>query len=158
MAEKAIAVPRENETVLLVEDETVLRFLTKNMLKRFGYTVLEAANSVDALAISSQLKLPIDLLLTDIVMPGMNGRELADRLGEERPEMKVIYMSGYTGQQFGQDVVPLGSHYLAKPFSREDLAAKIREAFPTESTLEDVDLLDRAPALMNPALADEGQR
>jgi PAS domain S-box-containing protein len=131
-----IAIPQGSETVLLVEDEMRLRFLTKNMLERFGYTVLDASNSAEACAVSAKRALPIDLLLTDIVMPGMNGLELAGRLMHERPGIKVLYMSGYTGQQYGQNVVPEGSHYLAKPFSRESLAAKVRQALRRESALE----------------------
>jgi PAS domain S-box-containing protein len=121
-----------NETVLLVEDEAALRFLARNMLKRFGYRVLEAESAVAALAVSAKEKSPIDLLLTDIVMPGMNGRDLAVRLLEARPNMKVIYMSGYSGQGIGEVVLPPGSHFLAKPFSRENLAAKIRDAMQPE--------------------------
>jgi PAS domain S-box-containing protein len=130
------ATPRGSETVLLVEDEAALRFLTKNMLKRFGYTVLEAANSSEACEVSARRSQPIDLLLTDIVMPGMNGRDLADKLLAERPDMKVIYMSGYTGQKYGEDIVPQGSLYLAKPISRENLLAKIREALHWEAPHE----------------------
>jgi CheY-like chemotaxis protein len=102
------------------------------MLKRFGYRVLEAESAVAALAVSAKEKSPIDLLLTDIVMPGMNGRDLAVRLLEARPNMKVIYMSGYSGQGIGEVVLPPGSHFLAKPFSRENLAAKIRDAMQPE--------------------------
>jgi PAS domain S-box-containing protein len=120
------------ETVLLVEDEEALRFLTRSMLERFGYRVLEAGSCSEALAISARHESSIDLLLTDIVMPGMNGCDLADRLLSWRPKVKVIYMSGYSGQGIGQVVLPSGSYFLAKPFSRGDLATKIREALQTE--------------------------
>lgn len=117
-----------NETILLVEDETALRILTRNILERFGYTVLEASNGEEACAVSAGQEHRIDLLLTDVVMPGMNGRDLADRLLEKRPEMKVLYMSGYTGQGIGQGILPSGCHFLPKPIARERLALKIREA------------------------------
>ncbi len=124
-----------NETILLVEDEDALRFLTRNMLERFGYKVFEARDSVEACAVSANQKSSIDLLLTDIVMPGMNGRDLADRLVSERPDMKVVYMSGYTGQGIGERVLPPGSYFLSKPLSRENLATKVREALQRESQL-----------------------
>jgi PAS domain S-box-containing protein len=129
---------RGNETVLLVEDQDALRFLTQSMLKRLGYRVFEASEGAEALAVSASQKCPIDLLLTDIVMPGMNGCDLARRLVHERPDIKVIYMSGYSGQGIGQVVIPSGSHFLAKPFSREDLMRKIVEALQTASPLEAV--------------------
>ena len=120
-----------NETILLVEDEVALRILTRNMLERLGYTVLEAQDGPDARQISAQYKEEIQLLLTDVVMPGMNGRSLADCLAGDRPDMKVIYMSGHTGQKVGQDVLPVGCNFLAKPFSRRSLATKIREVLET---------------------------
>jgi len=114
-----------------VEDEVALRILTRNMLERLGYTVLEAQDGPDARQISAQYKEEIQLLLTDVVMPGMNGRSLADCLAGDRPDMKVIYMSGHTGQKVGQDVLPVGCNFLAKPFSRRSLATKIREVLET---------------------------
>jgi two-component system, cell cycle sensor histidine kinase and response regulator CckA len=127
-----VTTSRGNECVLLVEDEDALRFLTRNMLQRFGYKVLEAGNAAEARQISDEHKDSIDLLLTDIVMPGMNGRELANYLMDRRPRLKVLYMSGHTGQGIGQAILPTGSHFLPKPFSREHLAAKIREALQVE--------------------------
>jgi PAS domain S-box-containing protein len=126
---------RGNETILLVEDEDALRFLTRNMLKRFGYRVFEAGSSAEAIDLSSRQELSIDLLLTDIVMPGMNGHDLANHLRNKRPGMKVIYMSGYSGQGIGQAILPTGSPFLPKPFSRGTLAAKIGEVLQTESTV-----------------------
>lgn len=124
------------ETILLVEDQDALRSLTESMLKRLGYKVFQTINSAEALTFSASQKCPIDLLLTDIVMPGMNGCDLARRLVDERPTMKVVYMSGYSGQGIGQVILPSGSHFLAKPFSRDDLSAKIREALLAERPLE----------------------
>jgi two-component system cell cycle sensor histidine kinase/response regulator CckA len=123
-----------SETILLVEDETALRILTRNVLERFGYTVLEARNGEEACAVGASQDHRIDLLLTDVVMPGMNGRDLADQLLEKRPDMKVVYVSGYTGQGIGQGVLPSGCHFIAKPFAREKLALKIREALQQNLT------------------------
>ncbi len=124
-----------SETILLVEDEPALRVLTRNVLERLGYKVLEASNGREACDISSKESSSIDLLLTDVVMPGMNGRDVAERLSKERRDLKVIYMSGHTGQGVGQGVLAPGSHFLAKPLSKEKLALKIREVLRTESAL-----------------------
>src|SRR5258706_2784302 len=122
-----------NETILLAEDDDILRILARNMLLRFGYTVLEASNGAEACEIARKRVGPIHLLLTDVVMPGMNGRELGERLAQERPDLTIVYMSGYTGQGVGQGVLPSGCHFLAKPFHRESLARKLREALETAS-------------------------
>jgi two-component system cell cycle sensor histidine kinase/response regulator CckA len=116
------------ETILLVEDEDKLRTLTRNVLELLGYSVLEAANGKRACAASEQHNGRIDLLLTDVVMPGMNGPVLAEHLVGSRPALKVLYTSGYTGQAVGHGVLPEACHFIAKPFTREDLARKIREA------------------------------
>jgi CheY-like chemotaxis protein len=117
------------ETVLLVEDETGLRTLTSALLARCGYTVLAAQNAAEALQTSRQYQGTIHLMLTDVVMPGDNGRVLAQQLAQTRPETKVVYMSGYTGQTFsGHAILEPGSCFLAKPFTRETLARRIREA------------------------------
>jgi two-component system, cell cycle sensor histidine kinase and response regulator CckA len=118
-----------NETILLAEDEPSLRTLTRNTLELCGYKVLEAKDGVEALEVSDLHKGPIDLLLTDIVMPGMGGRALAQALTRRRPEIRLAYMSGYTGQAVGsQGPVEPGSVFLLKPFTRELLTRKIREA------------------------------
>jgi CheY-like chemotaxis protein len=125
---------RGKETILLVEDEKNLCVLTRNLLEHYGYSVLEAESGAQALAISRQNTAPIHLLLTDIVMPGINGRALAQTLSKERPGIRVVYMSGYTGQTVGgQTILSPGSHFLQKPFTREDLARKIREALEISS-------------------------
>jgi two-component system, cell cycle sensor histidine kinase and response regulator CckA len=118
------------ETVLLVEDELSLRKLSRHLLELCGYSVLEAENGSDALKISQEHnQRVIDLLLTDVVMPGMSGRVLADQLAKERPKTRVLYMSGYTGQTVGEHgVLAEGSYFLPKPFTREALARKVREA------------------------------
>jgi two-component system cell cycle sensor histidine kinase/response regulator CckA len=123
------AVLQGKETILLVEDEKNLRTLTRNLLELYGYSVLDAENGSDALTISRQTRSTIHLLLTDIVMPEIGGRALAQKLSKERPDMKVVYMSGYTGQTIGgQAVLNPGAFFLQKPFTRENLARKIREA------------------------------
>ena len=126
-----------NETILLAEDEASLRRLTRATLEQSGYKVLEAKDGVEALALSEASDLPIDLLLTDVVMPGMGGRALAQELTRRRPEIRVVYMSGYTGQGVGtQGPIDLGSDFLSKPFSRVVLARKIREALDRRMVTE----------------------
>lgn len=136
-----------SETILLAEDDDVLRILTRNMLLRFGYTVLEASNGAEACELARKQVGPINLLLTDVVMPGMNGRELAERLAQERPDLTIVYMSGYTGQGVGQGILPSGCNFLAKPFHRENLARKIREALELASA--------SAPA--EPTVSNQGE-
>jgi len=120
---------RGSETILLVEDEDSLRTLTRDLLRLKGYTVLEAANGAEALDLCGRTPEEIHLLLTDVVMPGINGRALADQLKLKRPEMKVAFMSGYTGQRVGQkEILEPGSFFIQKPFSREQLASRVREA------------------------------
>ncbi len=118
----------ENETILVVEDEKAVRDLTVRMLQRLGYRVLIAAGGPEAIAISSSHTERIALLLTDVVMPNMSGRQLADELAKSRPDMKVIYLSGYTENTvIHHGVLDAGIEFLPKPFSREVLAKKIRE-------------------------------
>ncbi|MBZ5596868.1 MAG: PAS domain S-box protein [Acidobacteriia bacterium] len=120
---------RGTETVLLVEDEDGLRTLTRNLLERSGYTVLVAKDGNEGLLTSQQYKPTIHLLLTDVVMPGMGGPALAQQLIRQRPEIKTVYMSGYTGKTVaGHAVLDPGSFFLMKPFTRDGLASKIREA------------------------------
>lgn len=116
------------ETILLVEDENSLRILTKRILESLGYKVIDAAHGEIAALMSKEFPGRIDLLLADVVMPGMNGRALADILVKERPDMQVLFMSGYTGQTIhDRDVLEQGSFFLPKPFSRKALAEKVRE-------------------------------
>jgi len=118
-----------NETILLVEDESSLRKLTRRLLESAGYTVLEAESGMEALDVSRQHHGAIHLMLTDVVMPVMSGRVLADELLKDRPDTHVVFMSGYTGQMVGQHgVLAEGSFYLPKPFTREALTNKVREA------------------------------
>ena len=102
--------------------------------------MLEAENGSDALKVSQEHRGIIHLLLTDVVMPGMSGRVLADQLVKRRPETRVVYMSGYTGQTVGEHgVLAEGSFFLPKPFTRQALAHKIREALDGQSVLTGAD-------------------
>jgi len=117
------------ETILLVEDEPALRILAHHQLESCGYSVLEAGCGADALELARKHSGTIHALLTDVVMPGINGRILAEELLRHRPQLRVVYMSGYTGQVVGANgVLDEGSCFLPKPFTREALARKLREA------------------------------
>src|SRR5262249_14745388 len=117
-----------SETVLLVEDETELRTLARSILSSYGYKVLEAVNGEDALQKASAHSGRIDLMITDVVMPKLGGRELARKLVAMRPEMKVIFMSGYDSDAVSKHgVLQAGTDYLEKPFSVEILLRKVRE-------------------------------
>jgi two-component system, cell cycle sensor histidine kinase and response regulator CckA len=116
-----------NETVLLVEDEAQLRSITCNILESLGYRILAASDGAQALAVSQGYEGVIDLVLTDVIMPRMNGPELAKEITLQRPEVKTLYISGYTGQGLGSEVLPEGSQFLPKPFTRHALARKVRE-------------------------------
>ena len=132
--------PHGTETLLLVEDEASLRKLSRHLLERCGYDVLEAECGAEALKISQDHKRTIHLLLTDVVMPGMSGRVLADQLIKQRPDTRVVFMSGYTGQTVGEHgVLAEGSFFLPKPFTREQLARKIRQALDGSAVLAGAD-------------------
>jgi two-component system, cell cycle sensor histidine kinase and response regulator CckA len=119
---------RGSETILLVEDAEPLRKLAHMFLKDNGYQVLTAGDGEEALQVARRHAAPIQLLLTDVVMPGINGRVLAERLAPWQPGMKVLYMSGYTDSFIaGHGVLEQGTHLLHKPFTEEALARKVRE-------------------------------
>lgn len=118
---------RGAETVLLVEDEEVVRKITQEFLLMSGYHVLEAQHGGEALSISEQYAQPIHLLLTDVMMPEMSGRELANRLKRRRPEMQVLYMSGYTNEAIAHlGVLDNGVAFMQKPFTLDSLLFKMR--------------------------------
>jgi PAS domain S-box-containing protein len=119
---------RGTETVLLVEDAAAVRVVTRQVLDRLGYTVLEAPNGEAALQLASRHRGPIQLLLTDVVMPGVGGRQLAEQLTALRPELRVLYASGYTDDAVVRHgVLKPGIAYLQKPFTPEIVARKVRE-------------------------------
>jgi PAS domain S-box-containing protein len=125
--DRATAALRGTETVLVAEDEDGVRELLRKVLQEFGYTVLTARHGRDALMLAGERGEDIDLLVTDVVMPEMNGRELAETLQDRRPDLKVLFMSGYTDDEVlrrgvgGQD-----APFVRKPFTPEDLARRVR--------------------------------
>lgn len=127
-AKSASHVPQGKETVLIVEDEEGVRNLSRAALMKYGYTVLAASGPGQALQLSQAHGGSIDLLLTDVVMPQMNGRRLSELLRVERPAMKVVFMSGYTDDAIVQQgVLDAGVNFLHKPFSPAALGVKVRE-------------------------------
>jgi CheY-like chemotaxis protein len=115
-------------TVLVVDDEPEIRKLVGAMVTQFGYTVLTADSGDHALTIYKHHKSPIELLITDVVAPGMSGPMLADKLSAMQPDLKVLYISGYDSTHVVQKyVVEKGHALLAKPFTLEDLQAKVAE-------------------------------
>ena len=116
-----------SETVLVVEDVAAVRAVTRQMLERQGYCVLEAANGATALSLARQHQSAIHLLVTDVVMPEVSGRELADQLVQLRPDMRVLFMSGYTDDAVVRHgILQEGIAYLQKPFTPDTLARKVR--------------------------------
>jgi CheY-like chemotaxis protein len=116
------------ETILLVEDAQRVRAVVREILEMTGYTVLEARHGAEAVEVANRHAGPIHLLLTDVVMPQMSGRELAQRLATLRPDLKVLYMSGYTDDAIVRHgVLASGIAFLSKPFTPDALALKVRE-------------------------------
>jgi two-component system cell cycle sensor histidine kinase/response regulator CckA len=121
-------IPRGSETILVVEDEEVVRKLAVRLLKRQGYKVLEAPDGGQAFILCEKYQDPIHLILTDVVMPGMSGRELVERLQRIHPEMKALYMSGYTDNVIlHHGILEQGLAFIQKPFTLEILGRKVRE-------------------------------
>jgi PAS domain S-box-containing protein len=129
------------ETILLVEDEANLRYLARQFLEKQGYRVIEAADGAVAMQIAVAHEGIIHLLLTDVIMPGMNGRELAQRISEIRPNVKVLYMSGYTENVVGHNgMLDAGVRLLQKPFNLRDLKSIVREVLDATPTPSEVDM------------------
>ena len=115
------------ETILLVEDDETVRGLIHKVLQSYGYQVLVAAHADAALSVCERFPKTVDLLLTDVVMPRMSGRELANRLAALRPEMKVLFMSGYTDDAIvHHGVLDADTPFIRKPFAPDALALKVR--------------------------------
>jgi len=144
------------ETILLVEDEANLRYLARQYLEKQGYKVIEAADGAVAMQIAVAHDKLIHLLLTDVIMPGMNGRELAQRICEIRPNVKVLYMSGYTENVIGHDgMLDAGVRLLQKPFTLRDLKSKVREVLDATPTPPEVDMTMQSAEPLRAARARE---
>jgi CheY-like chemotaxis protein len=127
---------RGSETILLVEDEISVRELAKGILKEYGYSVLEAGNGEEAIEIARKLKGKIHLLLTDVIMPRMSGKDLALQILEESPGIKVVYMSGYTNNVVAHHgILEKETEFLQKPFSPLELLRKVRQVLNKPSNL-----------------------
>lgn len=129
---RALPQPLGHETILLVEDESALLDMVRLMLESLGYVILTAATPGEALRLSQSYMGELHLLLTDVIMPEMNGRELANRLLRLRPGVKLLFMSGYTGNAIAHHgILDEGVHFIQKPFAIDDLAARVREVLDT---------------------------
>ena len=124
--------PRGSEVILLVEDEDMVRDLTRRVLEASGYTVYAARNGREGFAVCESHEGPIDLLLSDVVMPGLGGRELAEGVLKLRPGIKVVFMSGHTQDVLLQEGVQKGTAFLQKPFTPAGLAQKVREVLDSD--------------------------
>jgi len=141
------------ETILLVEDEANLRYLARQFLEKQGYKVIEAADGAVAMQIAVAHEGVIHLLLTDVIMPGMNGRELAQRISEIRPNVKVLYMSGYTENVVGHNgTLEAGVLLLQKPFSLRSLKSNVREVLDARQAVPEV-AMPMQTAELRPTLA-----
>ncbi|MGA7512329.1 MAG: response regulator, partial [Candidatus Sulfotelmatobacter sp.] len=128
LEKRPAGVQRGTETILLVEDDAQLRALTSSVLAHCGYKVLSAAGTEEGLALCRENHREIHLLVTDVIMPGMNGRQLAEQVKKLSPSTKVLYVSGYTSNAIVHyGVLDPGLSFLPKPFSLAALVAKVRE-------------------------------
>jgi two-component system, cell cycle sensor histidine kinase and response regulator CckA len=130
-----------NETVLVVEDAPALRDLICEVLQKFGCSVLSARNAQDALQLAKERQSAIDLLLTDVIMPGMDGPTLAKEIHVSHPETKILYMTGYSGTFIRTDMLKADVSLIRKPFTPSELGRKIRKMLldkPNEASNEGV--------------------
>jgi two-component system cell cycle sensor histidine kinase/response regulator CckA len=124
---------RGSETILLVEDDEMVRTLVRETLQREGYKILDAPGPLEARRIAEQFRPPIQLMITDVVMPKVSGRELAEQLSRKRPDMKVLYMSGYTDNAvLNSGILEKEVAFLQKPFTPGALTEKVREVLEAE--------------------------
>jgi response regulator RpfG family c-di-GMP phosphodiesterase len=124
----AMPAPLGHETILLVEDEIAILNMASSMLTKQGYSVLQANTPAEAIRLANEHVGTISLLITDVIMPNMNGKDLALDLQSLNPRLKCLYMSGYTADAISQHgVLDEGVHFIQKPFSLPDLATKVRE-------------------------------
>ena len=145
VAAESATIESGTETILVVEDEANLRYLVRQFLEKQGYRVIEAADGAVAMQIAVAHDAVIHLLLTDVIMPGMNGRELAQRVLEIRPNVKVLYMSGYTENVIGRNgTLDAGIRLLQKPFTLRDLKSKVREVLDSSSLSTEVAVHSKA--------------
>ncbi|TVP56355.1 MAG: response regulator [Gemmatimonadales bacterium] len=122
-----------SETILLVEDDEAVRAVAQRSLARFGYDVVPVARGVDAVRIAKEFDGRIHLLLTDIMMPGMNGVEVASAIAKLRPGIHIFFMSGYADQDLvRQGLLEPGTHFLQKPFTPQELAERVRRIIDGE--------------------------
>jgi CheY-like chemotaxis protein len=121
------------EVVLLVEDEDMVRRLARSVLEKSGYVVLESSNGLEGVKLCEAHPGPIHLLLSDVVMPELGGRELAERAAMMRPDMKVIFMSGHTQDVLVREGIKRGTPYLQKPFTTTKLARKVRGVLDSQA-------------------------
>jgi CheY-like chemotaxis protein len=128
---------RGSETILLVEDESAVRDLTRRCLEASGYRVLQAGSAEEALDAVSRHAGSLDLLLTDVIMPGASGPELSRRLLSDRPELRILYVSGYTDETIAsQRLLADGASFLQKPFTPEALARKVRDVLDRQAAVD----------------------
>ena len=131
--QSAAPIEKHTGTILLVEDEPAILRLATSVLELHGYTVMAAQTPAEALTFAEQQEIPIDLLITDVVMPGMNGQQLKERIEQHLPDIKVLFMSGYTADAVAnRGILADGLYFLQKPFSNKSLAQKVQEVLDLE--------------------------
>lgn len=125
---RAQDLPRgSGETILLVDDEDTVRRVTSRLLQKLGYEVTTASDGNEALKILEEVEKEFDLILTDVVMPGMTGIEMASRVRELRPDQKILFTSGYTTREYGRAPGQPPKPFMPKPFSMADLSINVRK-------------------------------